>query len=116
MTNTMNTPIEAIETNYPMQVVTYAIRHGTGGTGKFKGGAGVIRALRLLTGAEVTILSERRSRGPYGLRGGEPGKPGRNVLISDGDEHPLAGKVSISTREGEVIRIETPGGGGFSSE
>ena len=116
MTNTMNTPIEAIETNYPMQVKTYAIRRGTGGIGKYRGGAGVIRALRLLTDAEVTILSERRSRGPYGLQGGEPGKSGHNVLISDGKECPLAGKVSISVREGDVIRIETPGGGGFSSE
>ncbi len=113
MTNTMNTPIEAIETNYPMQVVAYAIRRGTGGTGKFRGGAGVIRALRLLTDAEVTILSERRNRGPYGLRGGEPGEPGRNVLISGGEAQPLAGKVSVSTHEGDVIRIETPGGGGF---
>ncbi len=115
MTNTMNTPIEAIETSYPMQVATYAIRRGTGGAGKFRGGAGVIRALKLLTAAEVTILSERRSRGPYGLQGGESGEPGRNVLISDGEEQPLAGKVSVSVDEGDVIRIETPGGGGFSS-
>ena len=115
MTNTMNTPIEAIETNYPMQVVAYGIRRGTGGTGKYRGGAGVIRALRLLTDAEVTILSERRVRGPYGLQGGKAGQPGSNVLISEGEERPLAGKVSISTREGDVIRIETPGGGGFSS-
>ena len=116
MTNTMNTPIEAIETNYPMQVAAYAIRRGTGGPGKFRGGDGVIRALRLLTDAEVTILSERRARGPYGLQGGEQGKPGRNALISDGEEHPLAGKVSISTREGDVIRIETPGGGGYGKK
>ena len=116
MTNTMNTPIEAIETNYPMQVAAYSIRRGTGGAGKFRGGDGVIRALRLLTDAEVTILSERRARGPYGLQGGEQGKPGRNVLISDGEEHPLAGKVSISTREGDVIRIETPGGGGYGKK
>ncbi|MCY4570022.1 MAG: hydantoinase B/oxoprolinase family protein [Candidatus Poribacteria bacterium] len=116
MTNTMNTPIEAIETNYPMQVAAYAIRRGTGGAGKFRGGDGVIRTLRLLTDAEVTILSERRERGPYGLQGGEQGKPGRNVLISDGEEHPLAGKVSISTREGDVIRIETPGGGGYGKK
>ena len=115
MTNTMNTPIEAIETNYPMQVTTYSIRRGTGGAGKFRGGAGVIRALKLLTDAEVTILSERRTRGPYGLQGGEPGQSGCNVLISGVEEHPLAGKVSVSIREGDVIRIETPGGGGFSS-
>ena len=115
MTNTMNTPIETIETNYPMQVATYAIRRGTGGAGKFRGGDGVIRALRLLADAEVTILSERRTRGAYGLQGGEAGQPGSNVLISDGEEHPLPSKVSVSTREGDVIRIETPGGGGFAS-
>ena len=113
MTNTMNTPIEAIETNYPMQVVEYAIRRGTGGKGKFRGGAGVVRALRILTEAEATILSERRTRGPYGLQGGEQGKPGRNVLISGKKEHQLAGKASVSMEEGDVIRIETPGGGGF---
>ena len=115
MTNTMNTPVEAIETNYPMQVATYSIRRGTGGAGKFRGGDGVIRALRLLTDAEVTILSERRTQGPYGLQGGEAGQPGYNALISGGEEHPLASKVSVSTREGDVIRIETPGGGGFAS-
>lgn len=115
MTNTMNTPIEAIETNYPMQVVEYGIRRGTGGAGQFRGGDGVVRGVQMLTDAEVTILSERRTRGPYGLRGGKPGQPGRNVLISDGAEEPLAGKVSISTNEGDIIRIETPGGGGFFS-
>lgn len=113
MTNTMNTPIEAIETNYPMQVVEYGIRRGTGGAGQFRGGAGVVRAVQMLTDAEVTILSERRTRGPYGLQGGKPGQPGRNVLISGGEAHLLAGKVSASTSEGDIIRIETPGGGGF---
>ncbi|MDE0425953.1 MAG: hydantoinase B/oxoprolinase family protein [Candidatus Poribacteria bacterium] len=113
MTNTMNTPIEAIETNYPMQVVEYGIRRGTGGVGQFRGGDGVVRAVQMLTDAEVTILSERRTRGPYGLQDGEPGQPGRNVLISDGEAQPLAGKVSISTSNGDIIRIETPGGGGF---
>ena len=115
MTNTMNTPIEAIETNYPMRVVTYTIRRGTGGAGKFRGGAGVVRALRMLTDAEVTILSERRTRGPYGLQGGESGQPGCNTLISDGETYFLAGKVSISIRAGDIIRIETPGGGGHGN-
>ena len=84
-----------------------------GGKGKFRGGAGVVRALRILTDAEATILSERRTRGPYGLQGGEQGKPGRNVLISGKKEHQLAGKASVSMQEGDIIRIETPGGGGF---
>ena len=113
MTNTMNTPIEAIETNYPMQVEQYAIRHGTGGAGEFRGGAGVVRALRILTDAEVTILSERRVFSPYGLQGGEGGQCGRNVLIRDGEEHSLAGKATVPAREGDIIQIETPGGGGY---
>ncbi len=116
MTNTMNTPIEAIETNYPMRVVEYGVRRGTGGTGKFRGGAGVARAVQMLTDAEVTILSERRTRGPYGLQGGEQGQPGRNLLISNGEEYSLAGKTSVSTSEGDIIRIETPGGGGYGGK
>ncbi len=116
MTNTMNTPIEAIETTYPMQVERYAIRRGTGGAGKFRGGDGVVRSLQLLTDAEVTILSERRTRGPYGLQGGEAGQPGRNVMRRDGEEQPLAGKASISARKGDIVQIETPGGGGYGIE
>ncbi len=115
MTNTMNTPIEAIETTYPMQVEQYAIRRGTGGGGAFRGGDGVIRALRLLADAEVTILSERRERPPYGLKGGEAGKTGRNLLIRNGEEHPLAGKDSVNARAGDVVQIETPGGGGYGN-
>lgn len=113
MTNTMNTPIEAIETSYPMQVEQYAIRRGTGGAGEFRGGAGIVRSFRLLTDAEITILSERRVFRPYGLQGGESGQLGRNVLIRDGKEQTLAGKITVSTREGDIIQIETPGGGGY---
>ncbi len=113
MTNTMNTPIEAIETSYPMQVVQYAIRRGTGGAGEFRGGDGVVRSLRFLTDAEVTLLSERRERGPYGLQGGAAGTPGQNVLLRAGEEHPLPGKVTVSVHEGDVVQIETPGGGGY---
>ncbi len=116
MTNTMNTPIEAIETSYPMQVKQYAIRRGTGGAGEFRGGSGVVRSLRLLTDAEVTILSERRVFQPYGLQGGEAGQLGRNVLIRNGEEQSLAGKVTVSVREGDVIQIETPGGGGYGKD
>ena len=115
MTNTMNTPIEAIETSYPMQVEQYAIRRGTGGAGEFRGGAGIVRSLRLLTDAEVTILSERRVFNPYGGQGGENGQLGRNVLIRDGEEHPLAGKTTLPVHEGDIIRIETPGGGGYGT-
>jgi len=113
MTNTMNTPIETIETSYPLQVENYAIRQGTGGAGEYQGGSGIVRSFRLLTNAEVTILSERRVFHPYGLQGGEPGQLGRNVLIRDEKEQPLDGKVTFSAREGDVIQIETPGGGGY---
>ena len=113
MTNTMNTPIEAIETSYPMQVQQYAIRRGTGGTGKYQGGCGVIRSLRLLTDAEVTILSERRVFKPYGLHDGGEGMSGANVLIHDGIEKPVSGKATFAVQEGDIVEIRTPGGGGF---
>ncbi len=113
MTNTMNTPIEAIETSYPMQVEQYAIRRGTGGEGKFKGGDGIVRSLRLLTDAEVTILSERRVFSPYGLQGGGNGTSGSNVLIRDGKEQPISAKATLAIQEGDIIEIRTPGGGGY---
>ena len=116
MTNTMNTPIEAIETSYPMQVEQYAIRRANGGAGEFQGGAGIVRSLRLLTDAEITILSERRVFQPYGLQGGEKGQLGRNVLIRDGKEQPVAGKATFSIKEGDIIQIETPGGGGYGKK
>lgn len=113
MTNTMNTPIEAIETSYPMQVEQYTIRRGTGGEGEYRGGSGVIRSFRLLTNAEVTILSERRVFCPYGLQGGENGKSGSNVLIQDGNEQEISGKATFSIQKGDIVKINTPGGGGF---
>lgn len=113
MTNTMNTPIEAIESSYPMQVEQYAIRQGTGGEGKFKGGDGIVRSLRLLTDAEVTILSERRVFSPYGLQGGANGQSGSNVLIRDGKEQPISAKATLAIQEGDIIEIRTPGGGGY---
>lgn len=113
MTNTMNTPIETIETSYPMQVEQYTIRRESGGAGKFRGGSGVVRSLRVLTDAEVTLLTERREFHPYGLQGGNSGQKGRNVLIRDDKEQTLAGKVTFSANRGDVIQIETPGGGGF---
>ena len=78
-----------------------------------KVGLELCAAFRILSDAEVTILSERRVFNPYGLQGGEDGQCGRNILIRDGEEHPLAGKVTVLTREDDVIQIETPGGGGY---
>lgn len=113
MTNTMNTPIETIETSYPMQVERYAIRRNTGGRGKYRGGSGVVRSLRLLTDAEGTILSDRRVVQPYGLYGGEKGHLGRNILIRNGEEQTISGKATFSIQKGDIIQIETPGGGGY---
>jgi N-methylhydantoinase B len=113
MTNSLNTPAEAMEYAYPMRVRRYAIRRESGGAGQFRGGDGVVREVELLTDAQVTILSDRRKIQPYGLNGGEPGAPGRTILITEEGERVLAGKDSVHAKAGDRIRIETPGGGGY---
>jgi N-methylhydantoinase B/oxoprolinase/acetone carboxylase alpha subunit len=113
MTNTLNTPVEAFEHQFPVRVESYHVRRGSGGAGRHRGGDGIVRELRFLTPAEVTILSDRRQRGPWGLTGGEPGKPGRNTLIRRGRKTGLPGKTRMELREDDLLRIETPGGGGW---
>ena len=113
MTNSLNTPAEAMEYAYPMRVRRYAIRRESGGGGRFRGGDGIVREVELLTDARVTILSDRRKIPPYGLNGGEPGAPGRTVLITNNGERVLAGKDSVHANAGDRVRIETPGGGGY---
>jgi N-methylhydantoinase B len=113
MTNTLNTPIEALEFAYPLRVRRYAIRAGSGGAGRYRGGEGIVREIELLADSEVTILSDRRRFGPYGLAGGEPGQPGANWLITDESPEPLPGKVNLQVQKGQRVRIETPGGGGL---
>ncbi len=113
MTNTLNTPIEALEHVYPIRVTRYAVRRGSGGTGIYRGGDGIVREYEFLDDAEVTMLSERRRIAPWGLQGGEDGERGRNVLIRDGRETVLPGKVNLKVRKGDRVRIETPGGGGY---
>ena len=113
MTNTLNTPIEALEFSYPFQVTEYSVRKGSGGMGAFCGGDGVVREIKLLCDAEVTVLSERRRRGPYGLDGGDPGKPGKNLIIRSGQVKDMPGKFSERLKKGDIIRMETPGGGGY---
>jgi N-methylhydantoinase B len=113
MTNSLNTPAEAMEYAYPMRVKEYSIRKHSGGTGKFRGGDGVVRELELLTDAQVTILSDRRKTRPYGLKGGKAGKAGKTILISQNSERVLASKDSVFVQKGDRVRIETPGGGGF---
>ena len=113
MTNTLNTPIEAMEQAYPLRVRRYEMRGDSGGAGRTRGGDGILREIELLADARLSILSDRRSSRPYGLFGGEPGKPGRNLLLRGSEQIELPGKVSLDLRVGDVVRIETPGGGGY---
>lgn len=116
MTNTMNTPIEALEHSYPMQVEEYSIRKDSGGKGKYQGGDGIIRSYRFLEKAHVSLLSERRETAPYGLHGGEEGKTGLNYLLRDGKRIKLAGKINLEVAKDDRIVIKTPGGGGWGEE
>ena len=113
MSNTRNTPIEAIEHDLPIRITTYRVRRGRGGSGRFRGGDGLVREYEVLADTTVTVLSDRRRRSPYGLRGGRDGAAGRNVLIRDGREEELPGKVELRLQSGDRLRIETPGGGGY---
>ena len=113
MTNTLNTPVEALEYAYPFRIMRYALREGSGGKGRQRGGDGLVRRYEFLQPAEITVLSDRRVTKPYGLEGGEPGQPGRNGLKQNGVEKDLPGKCSFTVEKDDVLTIETPGGGGF---
>lgn len=114
MTNSLNTPAEALEYAYPLRVTRYSLREGSGGEGKFRGGDGIVREVELLSDAEVTLLADRRTRGPYGLQGGGDGAAGRTEVIrGDGGREQLPGKCSVRLKRGDRVRIESPGGGGW---
>jgi N-methylhydantoinase B len=126
MTNSLNTPVEALEFAYPFRVVRYGYRRGSGGAGFHRGGDGLVKELLLLADAEVTLLADRRRFAPYGLQGGEAGAPGRAALTvpnpSPGMKThraevtmpiELPGKTSLRVSAGSVLRLETPGGGGW---
>ena len=116
MTNSLNTPAEALEHAYPLRVTRYSLRQGSGGKGRFRGGDGIVREVELLADAEVTLLADRRTRGPYGLRGGEDGSAGSTRVIHlDGSQELLPGKTSVRLKKGERVRVESPGGGGFGT-
>lgn len=116
MTNSLNTPAEALEYAYPLRVRQYRIRKGSGGLGRHRGGDGVVREIETLTPARMSLLADRRKRAPYGLQGGEDGKPGRSHIIrGDGREQQIASKGSWLLEAGDRVRIETPGGGGHGS-
>ncbi len=116
MTNTLNTPIEALERDFPVLVERYSLRDRSGGSGRFRGGDGLVRAFRFLSPATVTILSERRRFAPYGLFGGKAGRRGQNLLWRKGRKKILPGKVVLEVEEGDVIEIRTPGGGGWGQK
>jgi N-methylhydantoinase B/oxoprolinase/acetone carboxylase alpha subunit len=117
MSNTRNTPVEAIEHYLPVRIQQYAIREGSGGHGEWRGGDGLVREYEMLTDTTVTVLSERRRGRPYGARGGEPGQSGRNTLTRSGQQsETLPGKIELQLKAGDRLKIETPGGGGFGKK
>jgi N-methylhydantoinase B len=114
MTNSLNTPAEALEYAYPLRVRRYSLRSGSGGAGTHRGGDGIIREIEVLTDCEVTLLADRRARGPWGLAGGKAGAPGKtSVIRSGGAVEEMPGKFSTRLRKSERIRVESPGGGGW---
>jgi N-methylhydantoinase B len=115
MTNTLNTPAEAIEMQYPLRVRRFERAAGTGGAGKSAGGDGIVRELEALADCEGTILSDRRASRPYGLQGGADAAAGVNEIITRDGPARLGGKAKFSLRPGEVLRIRTPGGAGWGA-
>ena len=113
MSNTLNTPIEAFEYAYPMRITAYRLRRGSGGEGEARGGDGLERELTFEVPTDVTILSERRKRSPYGLQGGQGGSSGENRLYREGKEERLEGKVTFRAEPGDRLVIASPGGGGW---
>jgi len=113
MTNSLNTPVEALESHFPVRVRRTSIRRGSGGRGKFQGGDGIVRELEFLTDVRCSILSDRRLFPPYGLAGGQAGKAGKNTLMAGGKKRRLPSKIAVSVPAGSVLSIETPGGGGW---
>ncbi len=109
MTNSWNTPVEAFEHLYPVRIERYSVRRGSGGKGLHAGGDGIVREFRFLAPAEVTLIADRRERGPWGLAGGGAGKPGRDSL----NGRRIKAKTRFAASEGDLLRIETPGGGGY---
>jgi N-methylhydantoinase B len=109
MSNTLSTPAEALELGYPLRVERHALRLGSGGAGIYRGGDGVVRELRVLEACRLSLVSERRRRAPQGAAGGEPGLPGRDSVNGDA----LPAKATRSLEADDLVRLETPGGGGF---
>lgn len=112
MTNTLNTPVEALEMRYPIRINQYALRKNSGGEAEHKGGDGLIREYEFLSATHVTLLTERRTHQPWGLQGGSPAMQGENFV----NDQPVAGKISLQLEAGDRVTIRTPGGGGANSK
>lgn len=116
MTNSLNTPAEALEYAYPLRIRQYSLRAESGGAGKFTGGEGIVREIEVLTDCDVTLLSDRRTHAPWGLNGGEAGAPGAaSVIRANGSVEDMPGKFSTRLHTGDRIKIESPGGGGWGA-
>lgn len=115
MTNTRNTPIESIESHYPLEIRRYTLRRGSGGGGRYRGGDGIERELEFLEDATLSLMGERRRHAPWGLQGGDPGACGEDWLIRNGEAERLPGKVTVEVRAGDRLLVRTPGGGGWGS-
>jgi N-methylhydantoinase B/oxoprolinase/acetone carboxylase alpha subunit len=113
MSNTRNTPVEALEFDYPVRVCEYRYREDSGGDGFHRGGNGLVRTLEFLVPVTATLVSERRNTGPYGLMGGKPGAAGVNRLIREDETTELPGKVTLVLQPGDKLQVQTPGGGGW---
>lgn len=114
----MNTPVEALERSFPLRVRRYRLRADSGGAGEYPGGDGVERDVEVLEDCTVSLITERRASAPWGLAGGEPGSPGENLLLPGGDERRaerLPDKCTVQLQTGDVLRLLTPGGGGYGS-
>jgi N-methylhydantoinase B len=116
MTNTLNTPIEAVEREFPLRITRYEIAEGTGGAGRHRGGNGLVRAIELTEGTgQATLLADRHKLQPPGAQGGEPGTCGRHTRTRDGSQTRIAAKASLPLRPGDTLTIQTPGGGGYGA-
>ncbi|MBI1738872.1 MAG: hydantoinase B/oxoprolinase family protein, partial [Acidobacteria bacterium] len=113
MTNSLNSPVEVLEHAYPLRVRKYGLRRGSGGKGRWRGGDGIVREIELLAETQVGLLCDRRETSPYGLSGGAPGAKGKNELVVKGKAKRLAAKCSFYAPAGALVRVETPGGGGW---
>jgi len=113
MTNTLNTPIESLERELPILIDSYSIRANSGGKGKYNGGDGITRSFKFLTDVTLTLITDRRVNAPYGIKGGSRGKKGINSIVIDGNKKVLQPKTSLKLKKGSILKIETPGGGGW---